>query len=160
MCCRSIGPAVRRSTVLDSCLKVFAMCISTHAAMPAAHQRAKPDALSATANAHVRAPTPSSGALPSNVLPSAPLSVLPTPNAPPPFNMSRPATALPSPNTIPPLNVPHPAALTPTSDPAWGAQALPPVPRHPHAAAFTLPPHAPPPREPALIPAANFHRVT
>jgi hypothetical protein len=122
-------------------------------------KRAKPDALSATANARARAPTPSSGALPSNALPSAPSSVLPTPNAPPPFNMSCPATALPSPNTIPPLNVPHSAALTPASDPAWGAQALPPVPGHPHAAAFALPPHAPPPGEPALIPAANFHRV-
>ena len=122
-------------------------------------KRAKPDALSATANARARAPTPSSGALPSNALPSAPSSVLPTPNAPPPFNMSCPATALPSPNTIPPLNVPHSVALTPASDPAWGTQALPPVPGHPHAAAFALPPHAPPPGEPALIPAANFHRV-
>ena len=65
-------------------------------------KRAKPDALSATANARARTPTPSSGALPSNVLPSAPSRVLPTPNAPPPFNMSCPATALPSPNTIPP----------------------------------------------------------
>ena len=128
-------------------------------------KRAKPDVQSAGANARARA-APSSGTLPpsalpsaplpSNTLPSAPSSVL-TSIVPPPFNTSSPTTELPSPNTLPPLSVPHPAALTPVCDPAWGTHSLPLVPGHLHAAAFALAPHATPPGEPALLPAASFH---